>query len=658
MFTTNTPVRYMLWLSVDGELVPVPLRIPREFYVHMRTPNETIFRGGSYSFERVTRNLPRDLPCVNLYKITVREDTYQEIREHFIDLASDPNVDGVFELQVPLVVRALLKFGRTCECHAIGMSLNRAQTVGFDLHQLDSPLPSASRPKYLNGGKGGNYIFLYHACSANAPLHVFALFYPTGAVKLHIVDPATRRQPIARLAETYVDLRQKRLQKYGKSRSLTYPESREFNTTYHATDLTALKAISRELGLHENKSYTVVLSSSKDDDYFVLHLPKLANFPVLSMSKAKSAHTLDVFPWQSHVAQKMLNRYPLPCIMSLRTTTIFPLGTLRVTNPSSLRIDKPDLGGIENDKRPTDELPNTEFFVAGVYPNVCLELTVRNLAVNSVIHSVVVNELEGSGGTTVFDSVSKTLDEYAEGTGSRDLTLGESNVSSHTFSILKNMVRGWLLDRISSNETSPATLSIDHFWRWISSSTSNMYDSSIHRFVHGLMRKTFVQLLAEFKRLGSHVVYADFSRILLGTSKPPGTAHAYATYINTAVTSHELFQHIYLRTERFYDYLVFMDQANMGGIVCEDPLALEPSNELSIEMRWNIAEFLPGAVQKQFQAMVQYFIVELFLIRQKANEVMRVPLRALENGSAAPDATQRDPNQKMRWKGYKFIARN
>ncbi|KAJ6457089.1 hypothetical protein C8R47DRAFT_175215 [Mycena vitilis] len=29
----------------------------------------------------------------------VREDMYQEIQEHFVDLTNDPNVDGVFELQ-------------------------------------------------------------------------------------------------------------------------------------------------------------------------------------------------------------------------------------------------------------------------------------------------------------------------------------------------------------------------------------------------------------------------------------------------------------------------------------------------------------------------------------------------------------------------------
>ncbi|KAG7095213.1 hypothetical protein E1B28_005988 [Marasmius oreades] len=678
---SSTPGRYILWLSVDSELIPVPLRIPREFYIHMRQPKESMFRPEFYSFEQVSRSLPRELPCLNLYKITVREDIYQEMREHFIDLASDPNVDGVFELQIPLVVRALMKLGRTCETRDITMSLNRAQNVGFDLRQLDSPMTSATPRQYLSGGKGGHYVFLYHAFSAASPLHVFALFFPTGAVKLHIVDPNTRRQPIPRLSETYIDLRNHQQQSYGKSRSINYPESREFNTTYHSTETTALKAVSRELGLHENKSCTVVLSSSKDDSYFDIHLPKLANFPVLSLSKAKSAHTLDVFPWQSHVARKMLARYLslgswLDRLHALAEYFDIPIGHIEGDQPlltSDITFarrlvqqdmvlwwspsDRPDLGGLEDDRRHMEDLPNTEFVVPGVYPNVCLEITIRNLAVNSVIHSVVVNELEGSGGTTAFDSVSKTINEYADGGGQRDLTLGESNVSSHTFSILKNMVKTWLLDRIQSNEQSPATLSIDHFWRWVSSSTSNMYDTSIHRFVHALMRKTFIQLLAEFKRLGSQVIYGDLSKILLATSKPPGTAHAYATYINTAVTSHELFQHVYLRTERFYDYLVFMDQANMGGILCEDPLALEPPNELSVEMHWNISEFLPPATQKYFHSVVQYFIVELFLLRQKANETVRLPLRALGN-VGLPEATQQDLHQKSEMDTIReFISR-
>ncbi|KAF8880545.1 hypothetical protein BD779DRAFT_1548821 [Infundibulicybe gibba] len=657
---SKTPGRFILWLSVDSELI--------SFYIHFRTPKDNVFQKNYYSYSKVTRNLPRDLPCSNLYKIVVREDVYNDIQEHFIDLTNDPNVDGVFEQQVPLAIRGVLKLGKTCITEDSKLTLNRAQHTGFDLDQLDRSI-SPSRQKYLDGGRSGKYIFLYHACSANAPLHVFSVFLPSGPVRLHIVDPATRRQPIVRLQELYTDMLQKRYQSYGHSQSMVYPDSREFTTTYHSNDTTALKAISRELGLLEDKSFVVVISSSKDQAYFERLVPKLVKFPILSMSKTKAPHTLDVFPWQSHVAHKMLGRYLslgawLDRLISLADYYDVPIGHVEGDQPivvSDLNFarrliqqdivlwwspgERPDLGGFENDKRPSEELPKTEFGSPGVYPNVCLEVVVRNLAVNSVLHSVMVNELEGSGGATAFDSTSHTLDQYSNNKTEtqRDLTLGESSVSSQTFSILKSMIKTWLLDKIQGNFESPATLAIDHFWRWISSSGSQMYDPSMHRFVHGLMRKTFIQLLAEFKRLGSHVIYADFGRILLATSKPPGTAHAYATYITTAVTSHELFQHIYLNTQRFYDFLMFMDQANMGGVVCEDPLAVTSPEEIAMEMQWNIERFLPPAFQPDFRAAVQYFIVELFRIRQKSNAETRAPLRMLQNG--APDATQRDASK-------------
>ncbi|KAL1944013.1 hypothetical protein VTO73DRAFT_3831 [Trametes versicolor] len=658
----RTPGRFTLWLSVDGTLSAVPLRIPREFYMHLRTPpKEDQFNHEMYQCEKVVRSLPRDRQCVNLYKITVREDLYVDGQEHFIDITNDPNVDGVYELQLPLVMRSILKLGKTCFNEDKTMTLNRAETTGFDLQQLSRSKPSESKRKYLDEGSDGKYIFLYHACSNNAPVHVFALFIPGEGVKLHIVDPATRRQPIPRLSEMYEKLLGQ--SKTGPYISYTYPEDLQFTSTYHGNDVTALKAISRELGLVENRSFIVVVSSSKEQSYFDLHTPKLSKFPVLSMNKTKSAHSLDVFPWQTSVAQKLVSRYLslgkwLDTAMAQADYYDIPVGHIEGDKPLLLadvefarRLmsqdvvlwwspgDRPDLGGIEEDNRPQEELAKTEFTSPGCYSNVCLEITVRNLAVDAVLHSVIVNELEGSGGATAFDA-SRTLDEYSKGDAMQDLTLGESNVSPLAFSILKSLVKTWMLDKIQGNFQSPATTVLDHFWRWISSTASHMYDTSIHRFIHGLMRKTFIQMLAEFKRLGSHVVYADLSRILLVTSKPPGTAHAYATYITTAVTSHELFQHVYLHTERFYDFLIFMDEANYGAVVCENPLAIEPPEELAIEMRWNIQSFLPPAIQSDFRALVRYFLVEFFRTSQKCKGAARVPLRALQN--AAPDATQLD----------------
>lgn len=108
---SKTPGRFILWLSTDFEIVSCPLRIPREFYIHLKKPVDNLFRPEYYSCTKVTRNLPRDAPCANLYKISVKEDTYQDIQEHFIDITNDPNVDGVYELQVRYL-NLFLKFNR------------------------------------------------------------------------------------------------------------------------------------------------------------------------------------------------------------------------------------------------------------------------------------------------------------------------------------------------------------------------------------------------------------------------------------------------------------------------------------------------------------------------------------------------------------------
>jgi DNA polymerase epsilon subunit 1 len=105
---SKTLGRYILWLLVDSDIISLPLRIPREFYINLRTPKEEMFLSQYYTWEKVTRHLPRDLTSANLYKIVVREEVYQEIQEHFIDLTNDPNVDGVFELQVCAFTDAII----------------------------------------------------------------------------------------------------------------------------------------------------------------------------------------------------------------------------------------------------------------------------------------------------------------------------------------------------------------------------------------------------------------------------------------------------------------------------------------------------------------------------------------------------------------------
>ena len=46
-----------------------------------------------------------------------------------------------------------------------------------------------------------------------------------------------------------------------------------------------------------------------------------------------------------------------------------------------------------------------------------------------------------------------------------------------------------------------------------------LYDPALRKTLLNLMRKLFVQLISEFKRLGAEVVFADFNRIILNTKK-------------------------------------------------------------------------------------------------------------------------------------------
>jgi len=300
---------------------------------------------------------------------------------------------------------------------------------------------------------------------------------------------------------------------------------------------------------------------------------------------------------------------------------------------------QPDLGGSEEEANASEELVAPRMSTKGCYSSVVLEMEIADLAINAVLQSALVNEMEGSGaGSLAFDSASHNLDEYAKGTANAGIMLGDAILSTQTFGVLKTIVRGWFLDKarahVKGAASSPADLVVDHFWRWVSSTTSNMFEPALHRFLHGLMCKTFLQLLAEFKRLGTHVVYADFNRIFLLTTKPDaGSAFAFARYLVTAANSQELFRHLVIDVNQFWNYLAWMDVANFGGVKVPPEVASSrapPPQRFEISMDWNIQSLLPGVLQPVFERNVASFIFALYSAKRGATDG-RTPLRAIYN---------------------------
>jgi DNA polymerase epsilon subunit 1 len=301
---------------------------------------------------------------------------------------------------------------------------------------------------------------------------------------------------------------------------------------------------------------------------------------------------------------------------------------------------RPDLGGSEEDTNTPEDLVPPQITSKGTYSSVVLEMEIADLAINAVLQSALVNEMEGSGsGSLAFDSSSHNLDAYAKGTANASVMLGDAVLSTQTFGVLKSMVRAWFLDKARAHvrgmDKSAANLVVDGFWRWISNSSSCMFEPALHRFLHGLMRKTILQLLAEFKRLGTHVVYADFNRVFLLTTKPDaGAAYAFAKYLVTAATGQELFRHLVIDITHFWNYLAWMDVANYGGVKVptdqvENEVATQ-SGRFEISMDWNIMAFLPPSLQPIFERNVANFIFALYTAKRNASDG-RTPLRVIHS---------------------------
>ena len=126
-----------------------------------------------------------------------------------------------------------------------------------------------------------------------------------------------------------------------------------------------------------------------------------------------------------------------------------------------------------------------------------------------------------------------------------------------------------------------------------------------------------MQLLAAIRSLGSTVVYADFSRIIVATRKRTAREAAHhAAYVVDTIQKKELFKWITLEPRVFWGQLLFMDSENFGGIDVTSAAMLGdqgpgPESDdigldepLELKMHWNLATYLTPHARTFFEVMV------------------------------------------------------
>nr|CAD7589120.1 unnamed protein product [Timema genevievae] len=263
--------------------------------------------------------------------------------------------------------------------------------------------------------------------------------------------------------------------------------------------------------------------------------------------------------------------------------------------------ERPDLGGREaDDNRLLTEFEESSSVVTNnpdCYSTFCVELDIDGLAVNTLLQSHHVNDIEGTSSCVAFDTIPQaSLEEIVGGQSAVLPTYDETALVSGAFKVLRAMVNAWLRD-VTLYKNVIADFQILHFYRWLRSPNALLYDPALRRSLHNLMKKLFIQLVAEFKRLGSVIVYANFNKIIICTKKKTiEDAIGYVEFVVQSIRNKELFHSIEISYQQCWEYLVWLDPP-------------------TIVMNWNLVEYLPnvGGCRDNFKAVIAGYISAVYL---------------------------------------------
>ena len=268
--------------------------------------------------ELVSRTLPRGQQSFNLISCTMDEQTFRDEEAAVSMLMNHPDVDGIYEVNVPHIVRGLTKLGNKCNPDATsGVSVSRALDQGFNLHELAPPSAMLNRRRYLDGGRNLQYAYLYH--SNQDSRHVLSLVLPAGEARLYIVDKGRNRE-LSNMERYYSEAKvafdaRRRFEEGGKpiSSLFEYPTALKIEVNYHAEPNVVYRALSKELqSLQTRKQGPIILAicSAKPRQFYEASISSLHQYPVIMIPSSKVDNTYPTrLLWQGPAAKRMIQHY-------------------------------------------------------------------------------------------------------------------------------------------------------------------------------------------------------------------------------------------------------------------------------------------------------------------------------------------------------------
>ncbi|XP_015122503.1 DNA polymerase epsilon catalytic subunit A isoform X1 [Diachasma alloeum] len=647
---THEPGHFRLWALVSGELHQIRLIVPRIFYVNTRKERQE--PGPNDLWRKCNKILPRSRPVYNLYQYTVPEDLYQKHSQNLMESVTNPENEGIYETQMPLIFRAIVNLGCICSVDPI---TSKSESDTFHLHQLQLV---ASTDSYLRD-QNLKHIYLYHHWSTNRQRAMWGLFLgPSKRVHIFVLD-SVRTNQMPFMSSLYNSERKNAMEEPEANQFMSsIPEEMQFDVRMETSQAGINKYLQAALKNYkdEKKGATVLaIKSPMDLSALLSEMPGIGDFPVVNTHVQDVDNLFSTLEWQKAGALSMVRHYlkaehilslmidqasffkspigNIPADATLFAADLFYARHLQKHNfvlwcsPT----EKPDLGGSENDDNRLltdfEESATCTTNRSGTYSSVLIELGIESLAINTLLQAPKVNDVDGTASFVAFHTAPKaSLQEIAteDNTMTAIPSYDEAVLCSASFKILRMMVNGWLR-AISLQKNVFADYQVIHFYRWLRTPNALMYDPALRRILHNYMKKLFLQLIAEFKRLGSIIVFANFNKIIICTKKRTvEDAMGYVEFVVKTIKNKELFHSIDITYEQCWEYSIWLDAANFCAIKGKLPEEAEQEvgRELDddeddtpeIIMNWNLAEILPteGACERSFKAIVAGYVTAIY----------------------------------------------
>jgi len=295
---TSSVGLFKIWMMVDADMYSINLKITRQFYVNQIKPAEK----ESTLCRKATKHLPRSQVTFNLYEYSMPEEVFQKHQNEILNEFSNSNVEGVYELNVPLMFGLLTRLGCVC---TLKKSKHFKNFDTFDVIELNA----AHDAEYLTTNNIPKTLFLF--VHFNSSKLIIGLFQSaTCTAQVYILD-TIRTNNMPNLSTLLTSEREKRV-KCGISEEFLPNASYKFDIKIETNEAKIYKAVDRALAAYkdEKRGPTVVLlQSNLKEDELREHMPTFDDFPIIKLNVDEKPNLFNVLDWQKVAAKHLIAHF-------------------------------------------------------------------------------------------------------------------------------------------------------------------------------------------------------------------------------------------------------------------------------------------------------------------------------------------------------------